>query len=742
MSDKLCPLKNKLDVFRQTCEAIDFAHRQKVIHRDLKPANVMITHEGVAKVMDFGLAKSLGEGNINLSRDGQVLGTPKYMSPEQADGSRKIDRSTDIYSLGVILYEILTGRTPYEGETVINILSQLATRDPIPPRELNPDISRDLETICLKCLEKNTRRRYASARNLAKDIDAFLNNRPVSVRPPNLLELTVKWMQRNKILTGLFIMLFVAVIAMFVALMSMFENQRLIEEKQKLTQERLASAEYESGCTLFHEYKFTEALAKFHKSLEEYKLFETHWMLACTYFIQQELKGNKNSSQDLSETIIKNLDSAIEMAKKNSKLEDSELCKLYLLQTLIYMDKGLATGDLENLKNAERYFENAKEKGKSLGKIREGFFWAQTPPWPMGMDNPSEKEFYPWPNARYYSFVALLPQSNTPKIKDLGDAYHVKENFLEILKWNLFTIEALLNNQNSKLDWLKKIAREIPSSELKEMLHWDATAGWLFNMATPFWIRLPPERQQSYSSAYQKAYFKEPFKKIQYANVEFDMVGVPPGIMWIGISENRNIFTQRESFWAMKYEVSVGQWKSVCKNMPDIYGNIEFQKSLFENIGIKVEIGNSFPVVGVTYSEIVIFMEEIQKKFLNAALPEKNIWEYTARAGSTYRWSWGSDPNKIVKYPLNQPTKTSPYPTQRQQVQPLNAWEIADMEGNVDEICLERPFPINNKEKIRNWIVKGGRFNTILKNVSPAYESFLSLEEVGVCSGIRIFQIK
>lgn len=210
LQDKAYPLRKKLEIFRQVCEAVDYAHKQKIIHRDLKPHNILVTANHVAKVMDFGLAKSLSRTNVNLSSEGQLLGTPKYMSPEQADGS-KVDHSTDIYSLGVILYEILTGHTPYEGDTVITILSKLANEPPILPCQINPSISKDLQTICMKCLEKKPQNRYLSARSLGHDIKAFLGNRPISIRKSSIIERSSKWVQRNKILTGLLLILLVAV---------------------------------------------------------------------------------------------------------------------------------------------------------------------------------------------------------------------------------------------------------------------------------------------------------------------------------------------------------------------------------------------------------------------------------------------------------------------------------------------------------------------------------------------------
>lgn len=204
LKDKSYSLRKKLEVFRQVCEAVEYAHQHKIIHRDLKPQNIMVVEGNVAKVMDFGLAKSFGIQSLRLSKTGQTLGTPQYMSPEQADGS-KLDHHTDIYSLGAILYEILTGHTPFESDNLINIFQQLANDEPRLPRELNPAISPKLQAICMKCLEKKTEDRYKSVQILGNDIQAYLENRPVEVKGKTKIKRTSRWMKKNKTWVGMLI---------------------------------------------------------------------------------------------------------------------------------------------------------------------------------------------------------------------------------------------------------------------------------------------------------------------------------------------------------------------------------------------------------------------------------------------------------------------------------------------------------------------------------------------------------
>ena len=163
--------------------AVHYAHQCGIVHRDLKPANVLLSEDGVPKIADFGLAKLL-EYSEGPTRSGDLLGTPSYIAPEQAVGRpAQITPATDIYALGVILYEMLTGRTPFRGATPLSTIEQIATQDPTPPGRLRRRLPRDLETICLRCLEKDPRRRYASAGDLAHDLGRFLDGGPIMARP-------------------------------------------------------------------------------------------------------------------------------------------------------------------------------------------------------------------------------------------------------------------------------------------------------------------------------------------------------------------------------------------------------------------------------------------------------------------------------------------------------------------------------------------------------------------------------
>jgi tetratricopeptide (TPR) repeat protein/predicted Ser/Thr protein kinase len=177
--------------------AVQACHERGIVHRDLKPTNILLTENGTPKVSDFGLAKKL-DTNMGQTRSGQILGTPSYMAPElTVDQAKEVGPAADVYALGAILYEMVTGGPPFRGAGLLATLEQVRSLDPVPPVRLQPGLPRDLQTICLKCLAKEPGKRYASAAALAEDLAHFRQGQPIRARPVGLFERVRKWARRK-----------------------------------------------------------------------------------------------------------------------------------------------------------------------------------------------------------------------------------------------------------------------------------------------------------------------------------------------------------------------------------------------------------------------------------------------------------------------------------------------------------------------------------------------------------------
>ncbi len=191
------PSARAAECLKTIAEAVHFAHHRGTLHRDLKPQNVLMDAAGVPHIADFGLAKFV-ERDDSLTKTGATMGSPSYMPPEQAAGHfDQVGPHSDVYSLGAILYELLTGRPPFRAETAVATMRLVMESDPVPPRKLNPGVPPDLETICLKCLEKNPVRRYPSANALAEELGRFLKHEPIQAVPVSAIRKTESWVRRN-----------------------------------------------------------------------------------------------------------------------------------------------------------------------------------------------------------------------------------------------------------------------------------------------------------------------------------------------------------------------------------------------------------------------------------------------------------------------------------------------------------------------------------------------------------------
>lgn len=253
--------KQAANMVQTIAGAVHYAHQQGIVHRDLKPANVLQAKDGTLKLTDFGLAKSLKEDSQQTGA-GNILGTPSYMAPEQAEGrNQDIGPASDIYALGAILYELLTGRPPFVGESVLDTLQMVQAAEPVPPRRLQPTIPADLETICLKCLQKEPARRYATAADLEEDLRRFVAGEPIRARPVTAVERLIKWCRRRPAIAALVALLILTVTGGFFGMMGLWlhaETERIradnarteavvakirAEEEEKKAREQKAEAD-------------------------------------------------------------------------------------------------------------------------------------------------------------------------------------------------------------------------------------------------------------------------------------------------------------------------------------------------------------------------------------------------------------------------------------------------------------------------------------------------------------------
>lgn len=249
LTDRPQPPNAAAELVEKLARAVHSAHQVGVIHRDLKPANVLMTIDGEPKIADFGLAKQVGgerdEGDRYVTQIGMVMGTPEYMAPEQSLGNPPVP-AFDIYALGVILYELLTGRVPFQAATPTETMILARTQEPVSPRRLQPTVPRDLETICLKCLEKEPVRRYATAQELADDLQRFRKGRTIQARRANTVERLERWCRRNPLVAGLLTSVVAIVLAAFVLVSRSYwlaENARQEEAWHRAESERKEKAE-------------------------------------------------------------------------------------------------------------------------------------------------------------------------------------------------------------------------------------------------------------------------------------------------------------------------------------------------------------------------------------------------------------------------------------------------------------------------------------------------------------------
>ncbi|BBM86772.1 bifunctional serine/threonine-protein kinase/formylglycine-generating enzyme family protein [Candidatus Uabimicrobium amorphum] len=646
-------------LFLQICEGLTYAHEKEVLHRDLKPGNILINNEGVAKVMDFGLAKPFSlEEDEALSVKGELIGTPQYMSPEQASTKKELDHRSDIYSLGAIFYEMLCGNPPFKGEgNTLSLLFKIIREKITPLKEIKPDIHEDLHLITMKCLEKDRDNRYRRCRHIVQDLRKFLKNQPISLRPPGLWERVVVKVREEKKL--------VLAVAVAMSIMFVFVGLgTLIRVEQQNAQ---AEKQYMEQSARFHNRDFTTDFSQCVKSNKG--RVEYLWIQGIVHLINGRITEAQKKFDDVWSIKVP---------------AGQEKNKLIILRTTCAVM-------LKNNEKAKKIFAGYNKK--YLVDLTVNEFTRTT------FNVASYREDFSREKARYFLIISLLQKSQSAHAYGnlLFNKSDVEDAVARDLTRKYYNVKHLLD---SPTPWIKSMmdTAQITFLEMQDIIC-QIGGVWLCDMRSAYWSHLPPNVQGQYASFYQKAYAKSIGKSVlrteNIASCDFKFSLIPPGYFRIGdphsTFEDGPAFDHyfEKHFWILQNEVTQNQWVAVMKRLPKAY----------QSSNNKVEKDLNAPVTQFTYQELGRFFSK--SKF---ELPHEIQWEYACRSGTTSKWFWkkyGEKSNIEKQYLLYEGYDQLSMPI-RFKIKDCkeNSWGLYQVSGNASELCSN--VYIKYRQLIRN----------------------------------------
>ncbi|NUM33909.1 MAG: protein kinase [Candidatus Brocadiae bacterium] len=675
-------LREKLNIIREIALALDYAHGQGVIHRDVKPGNIILDMNKHALLTDFGLAKGTNSmDSRRLTKSGEAIGTPSYMSPEQAKGSANLDARSDIYSLGAVLYEILAGSPPFEGNTVGAVISAVISQEPIPPGKIKPDLHPHIETICLKAMAKDPDYRYQTAKEMADDIDRFLYGDGIKAKPVNVVKKAWKKIQRNSALI-LSIVSFFIFFCSFVGTVYIKEYflSKKAKENYKLGLQWLEKKNYRSAVSFFQEAAEDREIAPLVRkilgqstsrhieegirTLMEYKRNKS--LLENQY--QEKTKEFKFTSEyQIKKDLLFDLQMCLDMQKENQK--HIAISAQNFFQALM-----LDPFNANAIQGISQIYAALPETKEKQDRLQESFFLASAQEKTSAIQeegvlsiesSPEKSNVYLFSIQDLYLQRALIPYNLlVPVAKDR--------------KENTSLWESLYSQELNPSSYIGQTPIEIASLPKGEYLVVVAAEQFLQQKV---FVRISPKEKKT---------VKLNLKPDSPLLKDFSYVEVPGA-------------DRKYDYYLSVSEVTCGQYQKFLNDPQTILqynqwqnaGKLAYiprtrQKKLWEykKEGFVANCDLSYPVSGISWEDAIEYCRWLTQKANNAVmyrLPTCQEWQWIAGYVDKREYPWGNFYDVFFYTPYLQ---RKIYKSQETTLD-ISPYGIKGMGGNVSEWCQD-----------------------------------------------------